>query len=168
MGFHSQSLVHFSQIWPYGSPTHNFCTNHARIGDGRCDFENDARACNYDGGDCCPNKAKIDDGICDEENKNKVCDFDWFDCCQNRHLVNDWVCNPENNNEYCDFDGGDCCNHADVGDGICQDNNNIYYCNYDGGDCCLEELIINCVDCQCHEDELLINKVKKNFSKMLN
>ena len=48
------------------------CAHPDRVGDGRCDDDNNVADCQYDGGDCCPDTCL---SICPPGAENEKCEF---------------------------------------------------------------------------------------------
>ena len=113
----------------------------------------------------CYNHAYIGDGYCDDDNNNDVCNYDGGDCCLD-HVLTDWcticIC-IEDNPTTVEVEGsglttttlGNCITPL-IGDGYCDDENNQEACSYDNGDCCLAEVqTLYCDICICNETGLV-------------
>ena len=92
---------------------------------------------------------EIGNAVCDYWNNNKECEFDGGDCCiptlQQSGMKTDCLAKG---GHYFDMKP---CNYKQIGDGICNDESNTEECKWDGGDCCGIVDMSKCSACECRE-----------------
>ena len=111
----------------------------------------------------------VGDGICQGVFNNEACNFDGGDCCLS--IIHDdcfgelCKCNLDNTiHEKLSSKLDGCSNFGLAINGECNDETNVEECMWDLGQCCKREIIRNCHDCICHEDNMVHYNYRYHYS----